>query len=646
MNKFLLYFLYCFADFFELISKAQANRMDDQRGELKGNLELPEFLKIPNNKPAQTDDDFNVPYAPPPPPGFRNGVETNFKKPMVKKTMSTPLSQMPDKMDLMQELSAKLSKRSDATKNNSSSSREKVDRNPEQTEMLLDYNFNSHSQPQPERSSKRAGVISAEGRDVRPTRPRALTDAVVYTVDASHGMRVETGHRPQPVAEAEPRRNVAHVHPSVRPQTSQPVTVNSLRGIHYATNPRRSTGDQATYSRPSNVANVKPQTIARISSKSPQNLRETAPAIYDVKPGSIREAMRIKVSDDSVKFSSAPVGIPSRKIVSAYSLPEVNSKKAEILVPSKGGPPPVPRRTVSNMDFRRPRPKPITDPKELLAGLENRPVQSRLNTSSPDSVGSPPNGDVARVVSPLPPPPPTPPSGSFHDLQIADFSPPPSICESPGKRPHPPEHRFSLDFSRFPQTSASQSGPFPISTTSQVRNSSNSLPNYAGPVAYVNAPSGDAQRQRIDSNRSTNYNNQSVTMHTRVSNSHTPNLTNSTQRGRGEDRMDASSQPVRPAEIHTPGSVTPSVLNGNKTITPPSTNERTLIEESPQENATPYAGNRPSMGTAAKRLIQNVGSVPKRTTDPEKRRSRQDGEIPKLDPYVTYENEDLRVTFV
>ena len=164
------------------------------------------------------------------------------------------------------------------------------------------------------------------------------------------------------------------------------------------------------------------------------------------------------------------------------------------------------------------------------------------------------------------------------------------------------------------------------------------------PVGYAGVPNKDAQR--ID-DKSKNYSKQPLPTHVGVSNSHAPNMTNSTQRGRGEDRMDSASKPVRPADNHTPDSVTPTVSNVNKTMTPPSTNERTLTEESPLENGTPYTGHRPSMDTAAKRLVHNTGSVPKiRSTDPEKRRSRQDSEIPKLDPYVTYENEDLRITFV
>lgn len=606
--------------------------MEDQRGELKGNLELPDFLKISNSKPARTDDDFKVPYAPPPPPAFRN-AEMDFKKAALKKTMSTPLSQVPEKMDLMQELTAKLSKRSDATKNNSSSSREKVERNAEQNERLLDYNFNSRTLPLQERSTRQASVGSAQANDTRPARPRSSTDAAVYTVDVSHGMRVDTGQRPQPVAEAEYRRNVAHVQPSVRTQASQPVTVNSLRGIHYATNPRRNTADQGTYYRPINVGSAKPQTIGRIPVKPYQNLQDTAPAIYDVKPGSIREAMRMKASDDLAKYSSGPLEIPSRKIVSAYSLPEVNSQKAEILVPLEGGPPPVPRRTVSTLENRRPRPKPITDPKELLAGLQSTPVQKGLNSSSSERVAPAPEQDVRQVGSPLPSPP-TPPSGSLHELQIADFSPPPSICESPEKTPNPPEFRLSLDSSRFQRSSSN--------TTAPIR--PGSLPNYTVPAGYAGVPNKDAQR--ID-DKSKNYSKQSLPTHVGVSNSHAPNLPNSTQPGRSEDRLDAASKPVRSADNHTPSSATPTVSNINKTMTPPSTNERTLTEESPLENGTPYAGYRRSMDTATKRLVHNTGSVPKtRSTDPEKRRSRQESEIPKLDPYVTYENEDLRITFV
>ena len=601
--------------------------MDDQRGELTGNLELPDFLKIPiNSKPAQGNDNFKIPYAPPPPQGFRT-VDRNVPRPALKKTLSTPVSQPPEKMDLMQELAAKLSKRTEPMKN---SSTPKADQHNEQNEMLLDYNFNSRPQPQQEQTSQ--GVVNAGEKQKRVGRPRSCTDATLYTVETAHGMRVDTGNRPHPVADVEPRKNVAHVHPSMRPQASQPVTVNSLRGMHYATNPRRNTADHAMYYRPNNAASGKPQTGSRISSKSHQNIRETTPAIYDVKPSSNQEGLRNKGHDDHlVKHSTASVNIPGRRLVSAYSLPEVNSQRAEVHIPSAGGPPPVPQRTVSYME-RRPRPKPITDPEELLAGLENTPV-SRSNASPSNRVESPPHPAMARVGSPLPPPP-TPPSGSMYDLQIADFSPPPSICESPEKTLHPPEYR---DSSRFAQTGA----PTPSSTTSRSRTDSGNAANYSGPVAYVNMPGKDVHRQRTGDNRTMNYSKVPTTPHVRITNVNASNSTDSSHRVRGEDRVDVS------AQVHTPGYVTPTVSNLNKTVTPPSTNERTLVEESPSENATPYTGHKPSMDNTAKRLIHNTGSVPRtRNTDPEKRKGRQESEIPKLDPYVTYEKEDLRITFV
>ena len=617
------------ADFFELISRVQANRMDDQRGELKGNLELPDFLKIPaSNKPTQGSDDFKVPYAPPP-QGFRT-VDRNATRPALKKTFSTPVAQAPEKMDLMQELASKLSKRTEPTKN-TSSPKEKVERNNEQNEMLLDYNFNSRPQPaQQEQTSHTA--VNVQERQKRTQRPRSCTDATVYTVDMAHGMGVETGNRPQPVAE--PRKNA---HPSMRPQVSQPVTVNSLRGMHYASNPRRNASDHAMYHRPNNALSSKPQTVAKFSSKSSQNLRDTAPAIYDVKPGS-NQGVRIREHDDhSGKNSTAPVDIPSRRLVSAYSLPEVNSQRAEVHIPFAGGPPPVPQRTVSYME-RRPRPKPITNPDELLAGLETTPV-ARSNASSSGRVESPPHpAMMKRVGSPLPPPP-TPPSGSMYDLQIADFSPPPSICESPEKTSPPPEYR---DSSSFAQSSASQIGSsFPNSTTSQTRTNFGSAPNYTGPVAYVNIPGKDVQRQRTSDSKTLSSSKVPTTSNVRISNVNGPTSTNLTQRVKSEDRVNAF------AQVHTPGSVTPTVSNLNKTVTPPSTNERTLVEESLSEHATPSTGHKPSMENTAKRLIHKTGSVPKtRNADPEKRRSRQDGDMSKLDPYVTYEKEDLRITFV
>ena len=245
---------------------------------------------------------------------------------------------------------------------------------------------------------------------------------------------------------------------------------------------------------------------------------------------------------------------------------------------------------------------------------------------------------MKRVGSPLPPPP-TPPSGSMYDLQIADFSPPPSICESPQKTSSPPEYR---DSSSFAQSSASQIGSsFPNSTTSQTRTNFGSAPNYTGPVAYVNIPGKDVQRQRTSDNRTLSSSKVPITSNLRISNVNGPTSTNLTQRVKSEDRVNAI------AQVHTPGSVTPTVSNLNRTVTPPSTNERTLVEESLSEHATPTTGHKPSMENAAKRLIHNTGSVPRtRNADPEKRRSRQDGEMPKLDPYVTYEKEDLRITFV
>lgn len=599
--------------------------MDDQRGELKGNLELPDFLKISaSSKQAHGNDDFKVPYAPPP-QGFRT-VDRNVTRSALKKTFSTPVNQAPEKTDLMQELASKLSKRTEPTKDNSSPKEERYN---EQNEMLLDYNFNSKLQPAQQEQTSHA-VVNAQERQKRTQRPRSCTDATVYTVDTAHGMRVETGNHPQPVADVEPRKNV---HPSIRPQASQPVTVNSLRGMHYATNPRRNMTDNALYHRANSAASAKPQTVARISSKSSQNLRDTTPAIYEMKAGSNQGGMRIKgIDDHAVKNSTAPVDIPARRLVPAYSLPEVSSQRAEVHIPSAGGPPPVPQRTVSYME-RRPRPKPITNPEELLAGLETTPI-ARSNASSSDIVESPPNQDMMkRVGSPLPPPP-TPPSGSMHDLQIADFSPPPSICESPEKVSHLSEYQ---DSSRIAQSGSS----FPNSTTSQARTNSGSLPNYTGPITYVNMPGKDVQRQRTSDNRTLSYTKVPITPHLRISSVNGPTSTNSTQRVRSEDRVDAC------AQVHTPDSVTPTVLNINKTVTPPSTNERTLVEESPSEHVTPCTGHKPSMDNTAKRLVHNTGSVPRtRNPDPKKRRSRQDGEMPKLDPYVTYEKEDLRITFV
>lgn len=186
-------------------------------------------------------------------------------------------------------------------------------------------------------------------------------------------------------------------------------------------------------------------------------------------------------------------------------------------------------------------------------------------------------------------------------------------------------HRRSLDSPRFPQPSRSKTSP--------VRHKS--LPNCADPEAFVEEQKKYANTK---TNRSANHKHQSVTAPVASSN----------QQGRDENETDSTLHRVRQAVDWTPKSMTPTVLKGNNSVTPPSSNERTLVMESPFQIATtPNAGQRPSVNSATKRLLPNAGSMPRtRNRDPEKRRSLQGSENPKLDTYVTYGKEDLRITFV
>jgi hypothetical protein len=93
-------------------------------------------------------------------------------------------------------------------------------------------------------------------------------------------------------------------------------------------------------------------------------------------------------------------------------------------------------------------------------------------------------------------------------------------------------------------------------------------------------------------------------------------------------------------EQHLPA-VTPSLdLSINKTITP-STNDRTFVAE-PTNEGTPYGVPKEfRRDNVSQRLSSRLHDD---SLDSSSRKSGK--EIPKLDPYVTYENEDLRITFV
>ena len=79
--------------------------MDDQRGELKGNLELPDFLKIS----ASTNDGWGGTVI------SSNSTKTTSCKPVVRKTVSSP-SHTQDPGSFVQELTSRLSRRTGSVK--------------------------------------------------------------------------------------------------------------------------------------------------------------------------------------------------------------------------------------------------------------------------------------------------------------------------------------------------------------------------------------------------------------------------------------------------------------------------------------------------------------------------------------------------
>ena len=457
----IVYFSFFLAEIFELISKAQANRMDDQRGELKGRLELPDFLKLPDKNLQVTSQAARSSEAA---PAMNPG-----QRPVVRKSMSSPVN---EQMDFMNELAAKLARRTGTS---------------------------GKEHPRIEQSAKKQDK-QEDNRAGQLVRPRSSTDLAV--LDSSNA---ESERRAMP-----------------RSPRSQPVTVNSLRGMHaYGSAFRQRSGDLSNDVRTARTGgNTKLHGMQKYTSRSSQHLNSrevtrAAPAVYDVKPGWSQPETSVR---QPIKSNPA-----HRGMITAYSLPEVNTHKVEVHIPREGKPK-VPFRKPAQQD-RRPRPRPITDPEGIIAGLE-----SSLSSPGPHQTAL---SSEVRVTSPLPPAP-SPPSACLADLEIANFSP-----------------------------------PTPLSV-----NSSPCVSPQAHSVNSVRTPSPD------------------------------PNV--------------------------------------NKTLTPAS-NDRTFVGET-VEHGTPWVPNR---GSVSKRVISpGSAGLKERLRESEKRRSKEEKEVVPLDPYVTYEDQDLRVTFV
>ena len=197
-----------------------------------------------------------------------------------------------------------------------------------------------------------------------------------------------------------------------RSAPTQPVTVNSLRGMHAGAFRQRA-GDLTVDMR---VARAARSHGMQKYSKSSQTLssREApraSPAVYDVRAarGQQQEAARQPMKSNPAH----------RGMLCAYSLPEVNSHHVEVHVPGEGKPK-VPFRKPAQTEAR-PRPRPITDPEHIIARLER-------SSSSPDP--------MPRVTSPISlPPPPSPPSDTLAELDIANFSPPAPLSPATSPRP-------------------------------------------------------------------------------------------------------------------------------------------------------------------------------------------------------------------
>ncbi|KAK3710769.1 hypothetical protein QZH41_016752, partial [Actinostola sp. cb2023] len=511
----------------DLLSRAQGNRMDDQRGELgKHSFVLPDFLRLPQAAPPIEIETSPPPPPPPPPPPVVSPSRYSTgslklkgeTRPVVKKALSTP-SSTHEQVDLMSELVDKLRRRSVSGTSTIPECHESEDSGSLKRSASSSSNERSHS-PWEHRGE--------QYRRINIVRPRTCTDGAVFTVEAVTPVRLDSrplslSRHPISLSESMPDTLQTRTH------STQPLTVNSIRGLPTSTGNINNSIDeqdepdknvrvvQAVSVHKYNTYSAKQRTL---SSSSAPDYTRNVPYVYEATPHEERRTSKTSIKRRQSDGIATNTATSTKGNLSPFHFPQLNTRKTEVFVPSTPGIKPY--RIISSESKPR-RPKPITDSVELMQGLVE---DSHIIADQPPAVTTPPTtspriptSSVRNITSPLPLPP-SPVPDHVQDLDIANFPPPSPLCEG-------------------------------VST----------------PLA-------------------------------------TPNLD----------------------------------LSINKTITP-GTNEKTFVAE-PTNEGTPYGPHKES-----RRDNQKLGS--RLFDEPRTSSSRKPGkEIPQLDPYVTYESDDMRITFV
>ena len=207
--------------------------MDDQRGELgKHSFELPDFLRLPQTVPtSMTENETSPPPPPPPPPpvGSPSRYTTGSLKVkgetrrVVRKTLSTPAN---GQADLMTELADRLRRRS-------TSDTLAIPEGHESEGSVDSGGKRSESCSSKERSTSPWEPRSEHHRRINIVRPKTCTDGAVFTVEAVTPVRLDSplSHSRVPISHSESMPDTLQT----RTRSTQPLTVNSIRGLPSST---------------------------------------------------------------------------------------------------------------------------------------------------------------------------------------------------------------------------------------------------------------------------------------------------------------------------------------------------------------------------------------------------------------------------
>ncbi|XP_048584435.1 regulator of G-protein signaling 12 isoform X2 [Nematostella vectensis] len=497
-------------EFIDLLSRAQGKRLDDQRGSLNRDaFELPDFLRLPNKgegiSSAEADE----------------GVAShNPSRPVVRKTISSPAVMATDQRQFLNELTSRLTNRSEQNPPTITENEDQVDA---QHSTASPRNTSNYSPWERRRVSEHSRI--------HVVRPRDVTDGKLFRVEAVTPVRFKSDGRFSYRGFMSPQLIHSESDPNIVPPYDhhQPLTVNSIRGLYTSTgNIRMSTeeGRERTVV-PSKFHSHNKYRNRNFSAPSFGTSR-TDPYVYESSSDGVQSISEKYRSSGKIRdISSIARETRSR---GPYYLPEVEVDQAEVHVPSGTSKTPRYRPTLPD---RKPRPRPITDQSSVIAGLE----RDRARSESESSTGDPP---MPNALSPTP-------SG----LSSTTGSPLPQF-------PSPPDDSADLGVADFPPPT---------------------------PLISGRSTGEKAQHRRVTSLQA--------------------------------------------------DSLTPE-LSINKTITPTSGNDRTLTSDTP-DDATPVASKKHSINDVTTRLNSRLH---------EGERGELGKSMSKLDPYVTYETDDLRITFV